>query len=264
MKKLISILLVAMLVIGMFPAITVSAAEEKTYVKVTTAPSDWSGDYLIVYEDGKAAFNGNLSTFDAAKNYGSVTIADNKITCDSAYQFTIAKSGSSYTIQSSSGYYIGQTSNANGLKSSTSTTYANTISMNADGTVNFVSGGAYLRFNAANDQMRFRYYKSSSYTGQKAICLYKLEEAGTAPDCEHPEEKLTLKTAQQDPTCTQVGYKAVYDCECGEVLGGEEIDMIDHDYVDGKCTACGADQPNARCACGKNAHDPRPFYPGSA
>ena len=148
----------------------------ETYEKVTSAPSDWSGEYLIVYETGKVAFNGSLTTLDAASNNTAVTISNNKISLDSKYSFTIAKSGSNYTIKSASGYYIGQTSDANGLKSDKTTTYAHTISLNNDGTVNLVSGGAYLRYNAASNQYRFRYYKSSSYTGQKAICLYKLAE----------------------------------------------------------------------------------------
>ena len=148
------------------------------YEKVTTAPADWSGDYLIVYEDGNVAFNGNLTTLDAVSNIVTVTIADSKIEATEAMkaaQFSINASGH---IKSASGYYIGQTSNANGLKSSTSTSYTNTLSFNADGSVNIVSGGAYLRFNAATDQNRFRYYKSSSYTSQKAICLYKLATGG--------------------------------------------------------------------------------------
>ena len=41
---------------------------EETYEKVTSAPSDWSGEYLIVYEGGKVAFNGNLTSLDAASN----------------------------------------------------------------------------------------------------------------------------------------------------------------------------------------------------
>ena len=148
------------------------------FVKVTSDPSDWSGTYLIVYESGKVAFDGSRTTLDAASNTKSVTISNGEIEATDALMaitFTITKSGTNYTVKSKSGYYIGQTSNANGLKSSTSTTYANTMSFNSsDKSVNFVSGSAYLRFNAASSDMRFRYYKSSSYTNQKAIHLYKL------------------------------------------------------------------------------------------
>ncbi len=146
------------------------------YVKVTTAPSDWSGDYLIVYEDGKLAFNGALSTLDAVSNTVDVTISNNQIAATddiNKAKFTINAEGH---IKSASGYYIGQTSNANGLKSSKTTTYTNTLTINNDASVNIVSGGAYLRYNSASNQARFRYYKSSSYSSQKAIHLYKYVE----------------------------------------------------------------------------------------
>ena len=154
----------------------VFAVQAQSYVKVTETPSDWSGDYLIVYEADGLAFNGGLEALDVASNTIAVTIADNAIEATddvNAAKFTINASGN---ILSASGYYIGQTSNANGLRSSTSTTYANTLSLNADGSVNVVSGGAYLRYNATKDQWRFRYYKSSSYSNQKAIALYKYTE----------------------------------------------------------------------------------------
>lgn len=159
--------------------ITVNPAQSgggnKKFVKVTSAPSDWSGTYLIVYEADNVAFDGGLETLDAVSNTVKVNISDNNIVANdatNAASFTINASG---YIQSASGYYIGQTSDANGLKSHQTTKYTNTLSLNSDGTVNIVSGGAYLRYNASSGQTRFRYYKSSSYTGQKAIALYKLQ-----------------------------------------------------------------------------------------
>ena len=145
------------------------------YVKVTSAPDDWSGEYLIVYESGSKAFNGGLTTLDATNNNISVTITDDKIESNAttnAASFTIAKSGENYTIKSASGYYIGQNSDDNGLASSPTSTYANTITLNG-GNVDIVSSDAYLRFNATSGQERFRYFKSSTYKGQKAIQLYK-------------------------------------------------------------------------------------------
>ena len=161
--------------------IVVKAAQGgvKKFVKVTSEPTDWSGTYLIVYETGTVAFDGSLTTLDVAKNTQTVTISNGEIEATDAMlaiTFDIAKSGSNYTLKSKSDYYVGQTSNANGLKSNKTTTYANTLSLNSDKSVNFVSGSAYLRFNANASDMRFRYYKSSSYTNQKAIHLYKLED----------------------------------------------------------------------------------------
>ena len=49
------------------------------YEKVTSALTDWSGDYLIVYEGGSLAFDGSLTKFDGTNNYKSVTVSENKI-----------------------------------------------------------------------------------------------------------------------------------------------------------------------------------------
>ena len=132
--------------------------------------------YLIVYEGGDVALDGSRTTLDVVSNTVKVAIVDGKI-ADSdtlrAATFTITEDG---IVKSASGYYIGQTKNDNGLAASATKTYINTISFNEDGTVNLVSSSAYLRYNAASNQNRFRYYKSSTYAGQKAICLYKFVE----------------------------------------------------------------------------------------
>ena len=148
------------------------------YVKVTEELTDWSGEYLIVYEDGNVAFDGSLTTLDANGNTIAVTLTNNTIeatTTTNASKFTIVTVSGGYSILSASGYFIGQTTNENGLSSSTTEAFVNTISYDTENNcVNVISsGGAYLRYNS--DASRFRYYKSSSYTGQKAIQLYKKE-----------------------------------------------------------------------------------------
>ena len=63
MKKFYLIILFAFLAsFGSY----ITAAE--TWTKVTSAPDDWSGDYLIVYEAGNVAFDGSLKTLDAPSN----------------------------------------------------------------------------------------------------------------------------------------------------------------------------------------------------
>jgi hypothetical protein len=142
----------------------------ETYTKVTSYDELEDGDYLIVYEEGSLIFDGSLETLDASENYQEVEILNGVITASSDYQFTINKDAG--TIKSSSGYYIGHTKNENGLSSSPTDEYTNEISLD-DGNAVITSGGAYLRFNSASNQMRFRYFKSSTYTSQKAIALYK-------------------------------------------------------------------------------------------
>ena len=168
------------------------------YVKVTSTDDLTSGQYLIVYEESPVAFDGSLETLDAASNTIEVILYDDEIDITSetaAAEFTIDITAG--TIKSASGYYIGQTSDANGLASSTTTAYTNTISFDEDGNANIVSGGAYLRYNIASNQTRFRYYKSSSYTNQKAIQLYK--KVGEEPATEtYTLENITGYTGEKD------------------------------------------------------------------
>ena len=163
------------------------------YVKVTSSLDDYSGEYLIVYEDGKVAFNGGLETLDAVKNTIPVTISNNAIAATGETndaKFTIAKIEGGYSIKSASGQYIGHTKYDNGLTASTSTVYANSISV-SDGvasiSLKFTSGTVTLKYNNTNDQNRFRYYK----TGQQAIALYKL----TSTSASAPARKVAMKKA---------------------------------------------------------------------
>ena len=153
------------------------------YAKVTSNNDLTSGQYLIVYEDGNLAFDGGRSSLDAVGNTISVPIDNNRIEISSnteAAEFTIDISAG--TVKSKSGYYIGQTSDANGLQSSLSTVYTNTISYGSGSIDIKSSGNAYLRYNTGtNNGTRFRYYKSASYTNQQPIQLYKKVVAETPP-----------------------------------------------------------------------------------
>lgn len=157
-----------------------------TRLNDSNLPSDYSGNYLIIYEDGNLAFDGSLPKLDAVNNGFEVSITDGTIPVTEttkAKEFTILRSGEEYSIRSASGLYIGQTSNANGLAADSSNAYDNYIS--DTGTI--VSGGAYLRFNSSNDQMRFRYFKSGTYSAQKPIVLYRRDTGGGLTDPEQTE-----------------------------------------------------------------------------
>lgn len=157
------------------------------YEKVSSTLSDWSGTYLIVYDGSSKAFDGSLTTLDAAGNNISVSAVNGVIASTAttdASSFVIA---SGYTIKSSSGYYVGRTSDSNGLDTSQNPEYTNTISYNGVSVDIISSAGAYLRFNTSDN--RFRYYKSSSYTGQQAIQLYRKTSSSTfssSPSCTCP------------------------------------------------------------------------------
>ena len=166
--------------------VTVIAATAPTeyYEKVTSAPEDWSGEYLIVYETGKVAFDGSLSTLDAEGNTIEVEINNEMIEAtedvnDAA--FTIATmEGGGYSVKAASGKFIGATSYANSLASSDSE-IANSLSLDASGNavikVTTSGGDVTLRYNYGSNQLRFRYYKS----GQQAIQLYKKATGPKSP-----------------------------------------------------------------------------------
>ena len=70
-----------------------------TYDKVTTAPSDWSGDYLLVYQSDNRAFNGTIDS-DGDGVTASVTINNNTISNPgSAAILTLEKSGNYYLVK---------------------------------------------------------------------------------------------------------------------------------------------------------------------
>lgn len=161
--------------------VTVTAAglpEPPAFVKVTsTSEIVDGGTYLIVYEDGSLAFDGSLTKLDVSSNTVAVNFSDGKIGVSSDLlekSFTIEEGK---YLKSASGYYIGTTADSNSLVSSQTTKYVNEFSFNAEGNFAVKSDkGAYLRYNATDGQTRFRYYKSATYTDQKAIQLYKLAE----------------------------------------------------------------------------------------
>ncbi len=154
------------------------------YKKITNDLSDWSGTYLIVYEDGNLAFDGSRETLDDESNYISVAINNGEIesnVTNDACSFVISRSGENYTIKSNSGYYIGKTADSNGLNASQSTAYTNTITYDYVDNVAKVqsSGGKYLMYNSAAGQTRFRFisvgcdiqlYRKQGYYASSPSC----------------------------------------------------------------------------------------------
>ena len=151
------------------------------YEKVTSAPSDWSGDYLIVYEGDNThdavAFNGGLETLDANLNRVAVTINESVIASSTAIDnaiFTVAAMTGGYSIQAHNGKYIYASSYANSLAVSDDP-QVNGLAISEGAAVISVatSGGTVtMKYNYAENTERFRYYKS----GQQNVQLYKAKE----------------------------------------------------------------------------------------
>ena len=152
-----------------------------------------------------------ITSTSTSNTMDKVTISDNTISAEEAdaYKFVIAAMDGGYSIQSASGKYISGTASSNKLNAGT-TPAANTITIGADGNADIVSNTSHLRYNATSGQDRFRYYKSTSYSSQKAIALYvKDGSAGTTyyttSLCDH--ENVT-NVAAVAATCTAPGFTA--------------------------------------------------------
>lgn len=149
---------------------TAGTATVSTYTKITSADELSDGKYIIVYEDSSNAYV--FSGVDAVNGYKSATILNNTISGTFADgEVTIAAMDGGYSLKVANGYMSG-TSGSNTLKFGT-TASANTFEFNADGTVKIISNTSVFTFNGASNQLRFRYYKSTSYGSMGAVTLYK-------------------------------------------------------------------------------------------
>ena len=148
------------------------------FTKIASTAELTDGDYLIVCESQKVAFNGNLETLDATSNYIDVTILNNTIAgTDATNNAVFTYDATAKTLLSNSGKYIGRTSNSNGLEANT-TEMTNTITFNGDGNAVITSSaGPALQFNKTSGQTRFRYFKGT----QEDVQLYK-KSAATSYD----------------------------------------------------------------------------------
>lgn len=163
--------------------------EGSTFVKVTEDKTDWTGTYLIVYEEGSLALDG--SNLEAGANQGpttTVTINNSQIAytedvAKAAFEVTSAGSNK-YYFKSTSNLYIGRTENSNGIDISTSS-LTNTIEIIGSTTYSptyvYSDSGCNLEYNP--DHNYFRYYKSTSGNSGD-IALYELVEPTITPEAE--------------------------------------------------------------------------------
>ena len=202
--RCLALLLAVVMVLSVMPvAMAEETTQTQTYTKVTKAPADWSGTYLIVSEGDKLIMDGSLDKLDVEGNKVDVTITDSKITGDYAkYAFTVEPMTGGYAIKSASGKYISGKSGRNKLNSG-STQSLNTIELTS-GKVIVTSDGTTLQYNnAAKNGTRFRYYKSQN---QQPISLYKIETAA--------KQQVETPTANvADGAEIEVGTEIKFECK---------------------------------------------------
>jgi len=177
------------------------------YVKVTSAPEDWSGEYALVYEgtgnDSCYAFTG-IDAIGTAQTPGSTTVTITNGTISNYTGATIvvaalANGGYSVAVKggTNDGKYISSGSSVpsftNALKFNSTahrvdfalTDGAVVMSQTCDKDAT-TDSIVTMRFNSASNQQRFRFYKS----GQKPVQLYKKVEGGSTTP-EEPEQPTT-------------------------------------------------------------------------
>ena len=173
-------------ILGVNMADAVKTSNELTYVKVTADQTDWTGDYLIVYEPDALV----LDSDGDAKKHATVTIDGDKIAYEGAkaYNIHVQKSGTGYSMQLGDNYY-GLDANKNSLNVNTAEPgddyyrWRFEFSQGVTTVYNKGYSNRFLQYNTGSGQ--FRCYTSA----QKDVTLYRLNgEAGggTNPPAEDP------------------------------------------------------------------------------
>lgn len=214
---------------------------QEVWQKVTVAPADWSGTYLIVYEAGTTAYIFNAT--DVSNGYLGATINNSTIEANAAVNaeaVVIATMEGGYSILTKNGYIYGSSS-GNKLSFNKTTAQLNTIALADNGSVKITSGRV-LQFNATSGQNRFRYYTAGN---QSPIYLYELVGGANIyytssfSGCAHTSTREETTPA----TCTETGLTKVICDACSAVLEEIELPALGHNYVDNFCSVCGEQDP---------------------
>ena len=148
------------------------------YTKVTAAPDNWAGEYVVVYEvEGTArVFTG----VDLVSNFVEAEIIDNTVVGDFNTIILEATEGG-FVVKINGGenngkYITFKDGASNGLTFGDEGVVM-TVSYDTESASTLIvnEGGAALRYNNASNQNRFRMYKN---IGQQPIQLYKKSAVG--------------------------------------------------------------------------------------
>ena len=191
------------------------------FQKVTTAKSDWSGEYMAVWEESATsgrAFKGQYNN----GAYESVTISDGRIDVVPITTLILAKSGNNYTAKISgtnnNNKYIYGTSNSNYLNIGTSADNTITVAYQTSAANGFgLKWGNYpFRMNdgsnGADATWAFKFYKpTSSLNSEQSFC--KLYEKVYNPAYETPvdENGFTANDTKKNSYTTN----SIFDSENG-------------------------------------------------
>ncbi|MBQ2144632.1 MAG: InlB B-repeat-containing protein, partial [Oscillospiraceae bacterium] len=231
---------------------------DPVYELVSTAPADWTGNYVITYlttANNMVLMKGvtpasNGADMENAAN--AATYANAGVTLDGTtlsnvandYVFAVAPHGSYYSIQSlSTGAYVGMNSNSSNMAAYTTYTASGCnwtmgVKTNAASALNSNSGSyQYLSYSTQNG---YFWAGSSGGTATPEIRFWKETQVGityytTIIGEEHEHTPAAAVIENEIPaTCTTAGsYDSVVYCsECGEELSRETVtvEALGHNF----------------------------------
>ena len=202
--------------------------EPEFYVKLTEAPADWTGDYLIVYEAGKVVLDG-----DGDKNiHATVEIVDDKIAYEAnkAYNIHIEKEASRYTMKFGDNY-LGLDSDKNALDFKPSPSGNNyTWELSFDDGNAYAHNGQYTRryLQYNNSSKQFRCYTG----GQKVVTFFRLDGEASGGGGQQPVTPTVTTGNASDVTQTEAVLSATYTGTptYGGVQWGLSADALTEDW----------------------------------
>lgn len=222
--------------------------EGPKYVKVTAAPTDWTGDYLLVYEAKPWVLSGVANNIGSI---GQVVIGDDQtISWEeyNNYNITVARSGNGYSLYLNGAGYLGARDEnklyaSSSFPSSSPDAYRWSISIDDNGDVritNLSFTGRAILCNHENTGQRFCAYRMSSLPDGhvKLVQLYKKssgDESVSAPRVITNEAtEITVSSAVLNATFADLGTDNVQDAHflwgtsennITNILGAEDFDV---------------------------------------
>ena len=162
--------------------IDVGSVVVTSYTKVTSAPANWAGTYIIVYEESSTSGLVCTAGVDAASNYVSATISSSTISSNSLgdYEVEVTAYSTGYTMKALGGdnanKYLEGKGSTNGTTFAAASSKVTTFSI-SNGKVTITNNANIFSYNSTAGNLRWRFFKSSTVGdgsgGYKIPCLYK-------------------------------------------------------------------------------------------
>lgn len=238
--------------------ITVSAViYGPAYTKVTAAPADWSGEYLMVCESENKALS-EISTTGTKYGIGAdVTISSNAIASTAtvdAYKVTIAKAseGDAYTLSFAGSYLNWGSGNSLSTAASESDNSRWTISASTTAgnwlITNVAQNTRVIWYNTGSPRFACYENKTETSSGYAAVQLYVLEDSRQDPGMSWSASAATATYATGNilsftaPTLTQGNASSVTYSSSDETIatisaaGVVSVNLSGNDIKEGSTT----------------------------